>query len=192
MDQPRSPVIPAVLQSPQIALIGELLEDMAERFLDQLADAERQEGDIALEITTPGGDAELARRLVLEIRAARSRLGRRRFLFLGKTQVYSAGVTLMSAFPRKDRYLTRDTVLLVHGRQLEESIEISGPMRSSLSKIEALQNQMEIGLAHEEENFGRLIEGSDVTLEEVCQRALHSWYLSASEALDRRLVAALV
>lgn len=61
---------------------------------------------VAVEISTLGGDAELARRLVLEVGLARERLGKR-LVFLGKTCVYSA-VTLMSAFAKDDRYLTRD------------------------------------------------------------------------------------
>lgn len=192
MDQHRPAKVPACLSSPQISLLGEVLEGMVDAFFDQLANAEKGEGDIAMQITTPGGDAELGRRLVLEIQDARKRLEPRRLVFLGKTQVYSAGVTLMSAFPREDRYLTTDTVLLIHGRQLEDTVEITGPMRASLAKVQALQQQIEIGLKHEEENFRRLIEGSDVGLDEVCRKALQSWYLPAQEALDRGLVAGLI
>jgi ATP-dependent protease ClpP protease subunit len=189
--QVRDP-LPACLNNPQISLLGELLEEMVEAFLSQLAEAEKGDGDIAVQITTPGGDAELGRRLVLEVEAARRRLEPRRFLFLGKTQVYSAGVTLMSAFPCVDRYLTRDAVLLIHGRQMEETIEIDGPMRASLAKVEALRQQIEVGLKHEEENFRRLIRGCDITIEELCEKALHNWYLTADEAMKRGLVAGLV
>lgn len=184
--------VPACLKSPQISLLGEVLEEVVEAFLTQLAEAEKGHGDIALQITTPGGDAELGRRMVLEVEEARKRLADRRFLFLGKTQVYSAGVTLMSAFPCKDRYLTRDTVLLIHGRQLEETVEISGPMRASLAQVQALEEQIKVGLHHEEENFRRLIEGCDISLDELCDKALHNWYLPADEALKRGLVAGLI
>ena len=192
MDQPFRQALPACLENPQISLLGEVLEEMVESFLTQLAEAEKGDGDIALQITTPGGDAELGRRMVLEVEHARKRLGSRKFLFLGKTQVYSAGVTLMSAFPCGDRYLTRDAVLLIHGRQLEQTVEFDGPMRASLPKVQALQDQIEVGLKHEDENFRRLIEGSDVDLDEVCSKAVHNWYLPAKEALDRRLVAGLL
>ena len=192
MDQQAQHASPACLKRPQISLLGEMLEEMVEAFLSQLADAEKGEGDIALQITTPGGDAELGRRLVLEVQEARKRLGPRRFLFLGKTQVYSAGVTLMSAFPCPDRYLTKDTVLLIHGRQLEETVEISGPMRSSLAKVEALRQRIEVGLKHDEENFRRLIDGSNVSFDEVCRKGVDNWYMPADEALERRLVAGLV
>jgi ATP-dependent protease ClpP protease subunit len=183
---------PPSLDKPQIRLLGEVNETMVETFLNGLAEAEKGGGDIVVEITTGGGDAELARRLVLEVERGRSRLPGRRLLFLGKTQVQSAGITLMSAFPRQDRFLTRDTVLLIHSRQLETSIDISGPMRASLAEVIALKEQIELGLSLEEENFRRLIEGSDVTLEELCGKARHSWYLPADEALKLRLVAGLV
>jgi ATP-dependent protease ClpP protease subunit len=191
MERPPA-VIPACLKKPQISLLGEVLEEMVETFLEQLAEAEKGGGDIALQITTPGGDAELGRRMVLEVQEARQRLGSRRFLFLGKTQVYSAGVTLMSAFPCGDRYLTKDTVLLIHGRQLEETVEISGPMRASLAKVKALEEQIAVGLKHDEENFRRLIKDCDISMEELCEKALHNWYLPAEEALRRGLITGVI
>jgi hypothetical protein len=51
-------------------------------------------------VTTLGGDAEMARRILLEIdrvRQWRQGRGGSRFLFLGKTIVYSAGVTITTA-----------------------------------------------------------------------------------------------
>lgn len=193
MDQPsRAGLIPAVLNAPQIGLIGEVDEAMVRDFLDGLSKAERSGGDIAVEITTVGGDGELARRLVLEVERARERLGSRRFLFLGKTQVYSAGITLMSAFACRDRYLTGDTMLMIHGRQLDETVEISGPMRASLPQVEALREQIKCSLVHEEENFRRLIEGSDISYDEVLRKGLHNWYLPAADAVKRGLVAGLV
>lgn len=164
---------------------------MLRTFLDQLRAATEHDGDIVVEVSTPGGDAEVARRMVLEIQDAHaSRDGR--ILFLGKTSVYSAAVTLMSAFPRADRYLARDAVLLIHCRQLDRTIEISGPMRASLPKIQAAKEQIETSLAIEEQTFRRLLDGSDIGLDELYERALHNWYLTADEALKRGLVAAIV
>lgn len=193
MDQPAlRQAHPACLHSPQISLLGEVNESMVERLLNGIAEAGNGSGDIAVELTTAGGDAELGRRIVLEIQSARERLRDRRFLFLGKTQVYSAGITIMSAFPCEDRYLTRDAVLLIHGRQLDTSFEISGPMRSSLPEVIALKEQIELGLKHEDENFRRLIEGCDIGIDEVREKALHGWYQQAREALDRGLVAGVI
>jgi hypothetical protein len=65
-------------------------------------------------------------------------------------------------------------------------------MRASLAKVEALRQQIEVGLRHEEENFRRLIRDCDITMEELCEKALYNWYLTADEALKRGLVAGLV
>jgi ATP-dependent Clp protease, protease subunit len=189
LDAP-SGTLPESLNHPQVSLIGDLDAERAGRLIEQLHEAEKQEGDIVVEVTTLGGDAELARRIVLEIGLIRERTGRR-LLFLGKTAVYSAGTTIMSAFPREDRYLTEDTVLLIHCRQLDKTVEISGPIRASLPQIKALSAQVENGVAIEERNFRRLIEGSDIELEELFEKALCNWYIHAPEALRLGLVAGL-
>ncbi len=182
--------LPAILSQPQISLVGDVDKFMVEKFLDQLRAAEKSGGDVAMELTTLGGDAELGRRLVLEVENARARLAGR-FFFLGKTIVYSAGATNMSAFPREDRWLSADAVVMIHCRKLEKAIEISGPMRASLPQIEALHAQILTGLRLEEQNFERLIAGSDISLEELWGKALHNWYLTAEEAVKRGLVAGI-
>ncbi|HMJ92749.1 MAG TPA: peptidase S14 [Allosphingosinicella sp.] len=182
---------PKILDRPTLSVTGEIDSQATRDFLDALRKAEDGEGDVALELTTLGGDAEMARRIVLEIGLARKRTGKR-FLFLGKTVVYSAGVTVMSAFPREDRWLTEDAVLLIHCRQLDKSIEISGPMRASLPELDAVRAQIENGLKLEERNFRRLIEGSDVGMTELCEKAVHNWYVDAEEALKRGLIAGIV
>jgi hypothetical protein len=182
---------PACFDQPHVRLIGEVGSETVQSLLDQIADTPRDDPVVVVEISTLGGDAEMGRRLVLEIGLARERLDKR-LVFFGKTCVYSAGVTLMSAFPKEDRYLTRDAVLLIHSRQLDKSIEISGPMRASLPKLKAACAQVELGIELEEDNFRRLIAGSDITLEEICGKALHNWYVPAEEALKRGLVAGLI
>lgn len=146
---------------------------------------------VAIEIDTPGGPADVARRLVLEIELARRRL-KGRFVFIGKTQVYSGGVTIMSAFPREDRYLTRDAVMLIHCRQLNRDIPISGPMRASLPKLKAAQREIEIGMRLEDDNFRRLIAGSDIGFDEIVSRATDNWYVDAEEAYRRGLIAGVL
>lgn len=178
---------PAVLAAPQISLIGDVDEGSVGRFLDQLREAEKLGGDIALELTTLGGDPDMARRIVLEVDAARTRLAGR-FLFLGKTVVYSAGVTIMSAFPCRDRWLTQDAMLMIHGRKLDQTIQLSGPIRASMPMVRALLAQLETGIGQEEENFLRLIAGSEIPIEELREKALHNWYLTAPEALARGLI----
>lgn len=181
----------AITDGAEIDLYGEVDRQMLEDFLDQLADAKENKGDIVLSVTTPSGDAELVRRIVLEIdRAREERQGR--FLFLGKSVVYSAGVTIMSAFPTRDRYLTKDTVLLIHGRQLDKTVELSGSIRSSRPQLEALLQQIEIGLELEVAGFKKLIGDGDLELEELCSKAAHNWYLTAEEACKLGLAAACV
>jgi ATP-dependent protease ClpP protease subunit len=182
--------VPEILDRPQISLVGDIDKFSVRQFHDQLGPAEKAGGDIVLEVTTEGGDPEMARRIVLDIQAARARLAGR-FLFLGKTVVYSAGATIMSAFPCGDRWLAADTMLMIHGRKLEKTIELSGPIRTSVPMIEALLAQMQTAMAHEETGFRRLIDGCDIGLEEVRRKALHNWYIAADEAVKRGLVAGI-
>jgi ATP-dependent protease ClpP protease subunit len=187
-DRPANP-FPKVLERPQISLLGQIDRFMVEKLIDGLNGAPADQ-DLAVEISTPGGDAELGRRMVLEVERARRRRSART-LFLGKTEVYSAGATLMSAFPREDRYATPDTSFLIHCRQLDSSVEISGPIRASIPKVEALTAQLRKGVEQEEESFRKLIAGSEVSLEETFEKALYNWYLTADEALQRGLIEAI-
>ena len=172
-----------------VSLIGDLTTDSGRQLLEDLA-ASPPDCPLLVEITTAGGDAEMARLIVQELDRLRDR--RPSLRFLGKTQVYSAGVTIMSAFLPPDRLLTRDTVLLIHGRQLDKTVEISGPMRASLAKVEALKAQLELGCRLENENFTRLIKDTGVEMDDLVERALHNWYLTAEEALSLGLVGSLV
>jgi len=183
--------LPACLTHPQVSLVGRVDEQMIQRFHEQLGQAHKESGDVAVEMTTLGGDADLARRLALDVAAAREQLSGR-LLFLGKTAVYSAGTTVMAAFPREDRYLTRDAVLLIHCRQLEQQINLSGPIRSSLPQLNAIKAQIEVGIKLEEVAFRQLVEASDVSLDDLFERALCDWYIPAEEALKLRLVADII
>jgi len=186
--RPQAPV-PECLRKPAISLVGSIDQPMVEKLVGALRDAD--DGDVAVEMTTLGGGADLARRMALEVEQARERRSGR-LLFLGKTAVYSAGTTVMAAFPREDRFLTADAVLMIHCRQLDEKIALSGPIRSSLPKLEAAKRQIEVGIALEERGFRKLIEGSDIGLDELFEKALHDWYLTAEEAVKRRLIAGIV
>lgn len=181
-----------LVHNPHIRLHGEVDHAMLDTLLDGFASAEGGEGPLALEVSTLGGDAEVGRRMVLEIGLARERLKGRRLVFIGKTVVYSAGVTMMSAFPRGDRFVTADGVFLIHCRQLQKTLELSGPMRGSLPKVEALCQQLKLGCRMEIDGFERLIAGSDITIDELLEKALHNWYLTAEDALERRLIAGIL
>lgn len=183
-------LLAGALLRPQIRLHGEVDGQMLDRLVCE-AEGDDSEGPLALELTTSGGDADYGRRLALEIARLRTRLGRR-IVFLGATAVYSAGVTVMSGFPRRDRFLTADAVLLIHCRQLRRTVELQGPLQASRLQVSELSAMIESGLELEDGDFARLIVDSDVTLEEIICRATCSWYVCADEAVRRRLVEAIV
>ena len=184
--------LPAGIREPQISLVGSVDECMAEKFHEAITDPPEGDEPITIDMTTLGGDPELARRMILDLDSARERLKPRRIVFHGKSVVYSAGATFMAGFPREDRFLATDAVLLIHCRQLDKTMELSGPIRATVPMIEALLHQLKTGISLEEDNFERLIEGSDVTMEELLDKALYNWYVPAKEALERGLVAGIV
>jgi hypothetical protein len=175
-----------------ISLVGSVDETMACKLRDALAEAGGGQGPLTIDMTTLGGDPEMARRMIVEVDAARERLGGRRLVFVGKTVVYSAGCTFMAAFPREDRYLDAEATLLIHCRQSQETIELDGPIRASIPKLRAKIHEFETGVALEKGNFERLIEGSDITMEELLEKALYNWYLPAKEACERGLIAGVL
>lgn len=190
-DEPApGPIHPMALDNPEVSLIGNVDETMVEKLRQALATADT-DGDLAIELTTPGGAADYARRMALDVRQAADRR-RGRLLFLGKTQLYSAGVMIMAAFPREHRYVSADTRLLIHCRQLERTLHLDGPLRSSLPVIDAVRNEIEHGLELERLTFEELIAGSDISLDELFERASRNWYLTAAEAQQRKLIAGIV
>jgi ATP-dependent Clp protease, protease subunit len=183
--------LPSALRNPQVRLIGDVDYELARSLVRQLSDVSEDVEEVAIELTTPGGDADLARRMVHEIDSWHASR-RSRLLFLGVSQVHSAGVTFMSAFPPENRYLTRDAILLIHGRRLERKIELSGPLRGTLAHLRSLTSQVELGIELEEEGFERLIQGSDIGFDEIVHHSRFNWYLRAQEAFERGLVAGLL
>ena len=177
------------LENPHIRLLGEVNDGMVAVLRDRLA--ELPDADpLVIEVCTVGGDAEAGRLLAQELRQLRE--SGRRVLFLGKTTVYSAGVTMMAAVPVEDRYLTRDTVLLIHCRRMDEQIHFQGPLKSCAQEARVQLSKIEAGLKLQDEGFRELVEGSGVSFEEITEKAEDNWYLDAEEALDRRLVAGLL
>jgi ATP-dependent protease ClpP protease subunit len=191
-----SPSVPqavhdAVPAPADIMLTGEVGDPMVESFLDQLEKVRDKDGDIVVCCTTPGGDAEMVRRIVLELERLREE-AKGEVYFLGKSVVYSAGVSIMSAFPCSHRFLTKDTMLLIHGRQMTETVEIDGPIRAARKKVESLLHQIEVGMKLEETGFAKLTQGSKLTVDEVLEKGGNNWYLTADEAVEQKLVAGLL
>jgi len=116
----------------------------------------------------------------------------RRYVFLGKAAIYSAGTTFMSFFARNNRYLTRGTRLMIHERKLNKTLNIDGPLTSCVATVKATLNEIEASIAIQNEGFENLIRGSSVTMEQVLQRAPYNWYIEAQEALSLGLITAVL
>lgn len=190
-----TPPIPAEIRArltrTTIRLSGPVGHPMVASFFDQLLPVLDVEGSILIELFTDGGDAEIGRRLAQEVRLLCEQHARDLWFF-GKTLVASAGVTIMGAFPKQKRWLTRDAALLIHGRRMTKDLHLEGPLGSCRRVLEEMIADIDHGLRLEEQGFSELIEGSSVTSEEITRRAYGGWYLSAQDALDMGLVAGLV
>jgi len=182
---------PHDFNDPAILLSGAVDYAMYASFRDQLARAPA-DGLVVVELSTLGGDPEVARMMGEDVRFHSDLEPGRRFVFLGKAAIYSAGTTFMSFFAAENRYLTRGTRLMVHERLLTKTLDISGPLTSCVATVRATLNEIEASIAIQNEGFANLIRGSSVTLAEVLEKAPSNWYIEANEALSRGLVAGVL
>ena len=178
---------PDQFQFPSIALSGAVDYFMYGNFRNQLANAPQQ-GLVVVELSTLGGDPEVARMMGEDIRYHTELNPERRFVFLGKAAIYSAGTTFMAFFAKQNRFLTRGTRLMIHERLISKTISLDGPLTTCLAKVHAAINEIESSIEIQNEGFANLIIGSDVTMEEVLQHAPSNWYIEANEAEKRGLV----
>jgi ATP-dependent protease ClpP protease subunit len=116
----------------------------------------------------------------------------RRFVFLGKAAIYSAGTTFMSFFARGNRYVTRGSRLMIHERKLSKTLTIDGPLTTCLASVKATLNEIECSIAIQNEGFENLVRGSQVSLEQVLERAPSNWYVEAEEAKRLGLIEAVL
>ncbi|THD35636.1 MAG: peptidase S14 [Sphingomonas sp.] len=175
-----------LLAMPHVRLHGTVDNAMYDRFCDQLS-ASPDEGMLVVTITTLGGDPEVARAMGDDVRLLREFHGRD-ILFLGKVAVYSAGATFMAHFPVEHRFLTKGTRLLIHERQIDSTVTLSGPLKMQVANLKAKLHEIETSVDIEEEGFRDLVRGSSVAFEEVRKRAPDNWYIGADEARDLGLV----
>lgn len=191
MTAPTSDQFPASarLFGPQVRLYGDVSDDMYRSFREQM-DAAGDEVDITLELTTLGGEADVARRICEDLRIAREHEGKTLW-FAGRATVYSAGAAIMGAFPRDRRWLSRNCVVMIHERKMSKDVKLDSAMQASEQQVRQLIAEIEMALTLEEGSFRALAEGSDVGFEEMKERARCNWYITAEEALRRRLVAGL-
>lgn len=168
-------------KSPSILLSGTVDYAMYQSFRQQLASAPI-EGLVSVELSTLGGDPEVARMMGEDVRFNSEISPGRRIVFLGKAAIYSAGTTFMSFFARENRYLTRGTRLMIHERKLSKTLSVDGPLTTCIASLEATLNEIRTSIEIQNEGFANLILGSQVTMAEVLQRAPSDWYIEADQA----------
>ena len=175
-----------LLAAPQVQLSGPVDERMYSWFKQQLGNA-HGDGPLVVSITTLGGDPEMARAMADDIRLIREYTGRET-LFLGKVAVYSAGATFMSGFPTDRRWLTRGSRVMLHERQMSSTLQLNGPLNTLRYSLEAKLAEIEDSIKIQDEGFRALVAGSQVTFEQLKQKASSAWYIEAEEARDLGLV----
>ncbi|MBZ6378083.1 peptidase S14 [Pacificimonas flava] len=175
-----------LLANPNLRLHGPVNHAMYDQFRGGLECAP-EEGAIVIALTTLGGDPELARTMGDDVRLLREQTGRE-ILFLGKQAVYSAGATFMSYFPREHRFLTQGTRLMIHERQMSQTINLNGPLRSCVATLKAKLHEIEHSILIEEEGFRGIAEQSDVDFETIREKAPENWYIEAEEARKLGLI----
>ena len=179
----------AILAAPQLRLVGSVDEAMYAEFRDQLSAAPK-EGLLVIALTTLGGNPEIARTMADDVRLLRN--AGRTIYVLGKSAVYSAGATFMAGFPVECRYMTEDSSLLLHERQIAKTIQLNGPLKSCIAQLKAALNEIEHSIAIEEQGFRAIVDGADVEFEEVRDKAPDNWYIGCKEAAERGLIAGVI
>ena len=177
--------------TPRILLAGAVDYTMYERFRDQLAEAPKT-GLIVVELSTLGGDPEVARMMGEDIRFQSDANPSRRLVFLGKAAIYSAGATFMSFFAVENRYLTRGARVMIHERKMDKTLHIAGPLTTCIASVKAMLNELEHSIAIQNEGFENLVRGSSVTMDEVLRRAPANWYIEAQDAKAMGLIAEVI
>jgi hypothetical protein len=177
--------------TPAILLGGPVDYDMYKDFRAQLDQASKNDL-VVTELSTLGGDPEVARMMGEDIRYHSDNSPQCRFVFLVKAAIYSAGTTFMSFFAIENRYLTRGTRLMIHERKLDKTLHINGPLTTCVATVTATLHEIEASIAIQNEGFENLIRGSKVTMDEVLSRAPGNWYIEATEAKSLGLVSDVI
>ena len=186
-----TPLPASAFKGPAILLSGSVDYDMYRDFRRQL-DQASQQNLVVIELSTLGGDPEVARMMGEDIRFHSDITPDRRFVFLGKAVIYSAGTTFMSFFARWNRYLTPGTRLMIHERKLSKELKLNGPLTTCVASVKAALNEIECSIEVQNEGFANLIRDSRVTMDEVLRRAPSNWYIEAEEAQALGLIEAVI
>jgi ATP-dependent protease ClpP protease subunit len=190
-DRPRDSLSPADFACPAVMLSGVVDYAMYAAFRQQF-EAAPKSGLVVIELSTLGGDPEVARMMGEDVRFHSELDPSRRIVFLGKAAIYSAGTTFMSFFARGNRYLTRGARLMIHERKLSKMLTIDGPLTTCIATVQATLNEIEASITIQNEGFENLVRGSQVTMAEVLERAPFNWYIEASEAQSLGLIEAVI
>jgi ATP-dependent protease ClpP protease subunit len=180
-----------LLFKPNRSINGAITRDTVTFVLGRSEDLRKSQQALITEINTDGGDADAARRVVLEVRLFRKHSGQEAYC-VGKSNVYSAGVTIFAAFARENRFLTDDAILLIHERRLDSTLELNGPIRACLQMVREQLALLETARELELAGFKELIEGSDLTVEKLSEMAATNCYMKAEAALKHGLVGAII
>ena len=185
---PSGPLDASAFDTPRILLAGAVDYAIYDRFRDRLTQAP-DSGLVVIELSTLGGDPEVARMMGEDVRFQSDINPARRLVFLGKAAIYSAGATFMSFFAVENRYLTRGARVMIHERKMDKTLHIAGPLTTCIASVKAMLNELEHSIAIQNEGFENLVRGSAVTMDEVLRRAPENWYIEAQEAKALGLVA---
>ncbi len=188
---PSGPLDASSFDTPSILLAGAVDYAMYDRFRDRLTQAP-DSGLVVIELSTLGGDPEVARMMGEDVRFQSDINPARRLVFLGKAAIYSAGATFMSFFAVENRYLTRGARVMIHERKMDKTLHIAGPLTTCIASVKAMLNELEHSIAIQNEGFENLVRGSAVTMDEVLRRAPENWYIEAQEAKALGLVAGVL
>lgn len=188
---PSGPLDASAFDTPRILLAGAVDYAMYDRFRDRLTQAP-DSGLVVIELSTLGGDPEVARMMGEDVRFQSDINPARRLVFLGKAAIYSAGATFMSFFAVENRYLTRGARVMIHERKMDKALHIAGPLTTCIASVKAMLNELEHSIAIQNEGFENLVRGSAVTMDEVLRRAPENWYIEAQEAKALGLVAGVL
>lgn len=175
-----------LLAEPHIRLFGRIDESLYKKFRDEVEAAAHRE-TLVISLCTLGGDPEIARAMGDDVRLLR-KFKDRQVIFLGKQAVYSAGATFMNYFPRKDRFLTKNTRLMIHERQMSATLQLVGPLSTCVAMLEANFAEIRHSIKIENEGFAAIAKGTEVEVDEIKRRAPSNWYIEAEEAKNLGLV----
>ncbi|RYD79215.1 MAG: peptidase S14 [Verrucomicrobiaceae bacterium] len=189
--QMERPADEELLFQPTLSINGLITPDTVPFALGRLEDIRTSGKPLIVELNTDGGDADAARRIALEVRLFREHSSQPAYC-VGKSNVYSAGVTILAAFPRDTRFLTEDAILLIHERRLESSIELNGPIRSCLQIVREQLSLLETAQDLEMTGLQELVEGSDLTVDELYEMATKNCYMKADKALEHSLIGGIL